>query len=135
MKMMGKRVNYAARSVISPDPYLDTNEVGVPIFMAKKLTYPEPVNEYNIEKLRKRIENGPFVYPGANFIEVNGVLTNLEFMPLAKRLGISRTLLNNCEGKIVYRHLESGDVVLFNRQPTLHKPSLMSHIVRVLPKE
>lgn len=72
MKMMGKRVNYAARSVISPDPYLDTNEVGVPLFMAKKLTYPEPVNEYNVEKLRTRIENGPFVYPGANFIEENG---------------------------------------------------------------
>jgi DNA-directed RNA polymerase I subunit RPA1 len=72
MKMMGKRVNYAARSVISPDPYLDTNEVGVPLFMAKKLTYPEPVNEYNVDKLRTRIENGPFVYPGANFIEENG---------------------------------------------------------------
>ena len=52
MKMMGKRVNYAARSVISPDPNLNTNEVGVPLFMAKKLTFPESINEHNIEKLR-----------------------------------------------------------------------------------
>jgi DNA-directed RNA polymerase I subunit RPA1 len=49
MKMMGKRVNFAARSVISPDPYLDTNEVGVPLFVAKRLTFPEGVNEYNFE--------------------------------------------------------------------------------------
>lgn len=52
MKMMGKRVNYAARSVISADPNLETNEVGVPLFIAKKLTFPEPVNEYNVNKLR-----------------------------------------------------------------------------------
>ena len=51
MKMMGKRVNYAARSVISPDPNLDTNEVGVPLFMAKRLTFPENVNETNYKLL------------------------------------------------------------------------------------
>lgn len=58
MKMMGKRVNYAARSVISADPYLETKEVGVPIFIAKKLTFPEPVNEYNINWLRELVKNG-----------------------------------------------------------------------------
>jgi DNA-directed RNA polymerase I subunit RPA1 len=58
MKMMGKRVNYAARSVISPDPNLNTNEVGVPLFMAKKLTFPENINEYNVSKLREYIING-----------------------------------------------------------------------------
>ena len=52
MKMMGKRVNYAARSVISPDPYIDTNQVGIPLFMAKQLTFPEGVHEQNIEKMR-----------------------------------------------------------------------------------
>jgi len=56
---MGKRVNYAARSVISPDPNLSTNEVGVPLFIATELTFPEPVNEYNVEFLRKLIINGP----------------------------------------------------------------------------
>lgn len=58
MKMMGKRVNYAARSVISPDPNLNTNEVGVPLFMAKKLTFPESVNEINHQYLKKLIING-----------------------------------------------------------------------------
>ena len=67
MKMMGKRVNYAARSVISPDPSLNTNEVGVPIFMAKKLTFQEHINEYNLEKLQSYIVNGS-KYPGANFL-------------------------------------------------------------------
>ena len=55
MKMMGKRVNYSARSVISPDPYIDTNEVGVPMYVAKTLSYPESVNQYNVEKLRKLV--------------------------------------------------------------------------------
>lgn len=68
MKMMGKRVNYAARSVISPDPSLQTNEVGLPVFMAKKLSFPEPVNAYNCEKLKQFIINGK-EYPGASFIE------------------------------------------------------------------
>ena len=52
MKMMGKRVNFCCRSVIAPDPYLETNEVGIPIFMAKKLTFPDRVNDYNISRLR-----------------------------------------------------------------------------------
>jgi len=71
-------VNYAARSVISPDPYLNTNEVGVPVFMAKKLTFPEGVNEQNAKKLREFIINGSNTYPGANYIEENGVKINLE---------------------------------------------------------
>lgn len=82
MKMMGKRVNYAARSVISSDPNLNTNEVGVPAFIAKKLTFPEPVNEYNVKKLRKLIINGPFEHPGANFVQENDKKTSLETLDL-----------------------------------------------------
>ena len=59
--MMGKRVNYAARSVISPDPYIATNEIGVPLVFAKKLTYPTPVTSRNIKKLRQAVINGPEV--------------------------------------------------------------------------
>lgn len=66
--MMGKRVNFGARSVISPDPNLNTNEVGVPLFMAKKLTFPEYVNEYNVKMLRERIIRGPFEHPGAVYV-------------------------------------------------------------------
>ena len=132
---MGKRVNFAARSVISPDPYLDTNEVGVPLFVAKRLTFPEGVNEYNLEHLRKMVINGPYVWPGANSVEENGVRINLESRTKEEREGIAKLLLQNSQNKQVLRHLQSGDVLMFNRQPTLHKPSLMSHIARVLPKE
>jgi DNA-directed RNA polymerase I subunit RPA1 len=69
MKMMGKRVNFGARSVISPDPYITTDQIGVPIFMAKKLTFPESVSEVNVERLRKAVINGPKVHPGANIVE------------------------------------------------------------------
>jgi DNA-directed RNA polymerase I subunit RPA1 len=135
MKIMGKRVNYAARSVISPDPMLDTNEVGVPLFVAKKLTFPEAVNEANIEKLKMLIRNGPTNWPGAIYMTENGKKITLEGSSQEQREAIMKSLLSNAENKVVYRHIMNGDVLLFNRQPTLHKPSLMSHIARVLPKE
>lgn len=80
MKMMGKRVNYGARSVISPDPYITTDQIGVPIFMAKKLTFPESVSLVNVERLRKLVINGTSQHPGANMIEdeETGVRTHLE---------------------------------------------------------
>lgn len=135
MKIMGKRVNYAARSVISPDPNLETSEVGIPIFMARKLTYPEAVNEHNVEFLRRLIVNGPQNYPGVLSIEENGVKKNLEGSSVEQRMAIANRLLENCENKTVFRQMMSGDYVLFNRQPTLHKPSLMSFKARVLPRE
>lgn len=135
MKIMGKRVNYAARSVISPDPMLDTNEVGVPLFMAKKLTFPEGVNEANYPKLKKLVINGANKWPGALYLEENGKTISLEGSNKEQREAIARSLLENAENKTVYRHMMNGDVLLFNRQPTLHKPSLMSHIARVLPSE
>lgn len=93
MKMMGKRVNFAARSVISPDPYLDTNEVGVPLFVAKRLTFPEGVQEHNVDRLRQMVINGPYVWPGANSVEENGVRTSLEARSLQERQGIAKLLL------------------------------------------
>jgi DNA-directed RNA polymerase I subunit RPA1 len=95
MKMMGKRVNYAARSVISPDPNLDTNEVGVPLFMAKKLTFPEYVNNQNHEKLKQLIINGSSKWPGANAIEENGIRISLESRSEVQRMAIAKNLLNN----------------------------------------
>ena len=68
MKMMGKRVNFGARSVISPDPYITTDQIGVPVFMAKKLTFPESVNDHSYPRLRDMVMNGPNVHPGANSI-------------------------------------------------------------------
>ena len=134
MKMMGKRVNYAARSVISPDPYISTDNIGIPAFMAKTLTFPESVSEVNLERLKKFVINGAKNHPGANYIEdKDGYKKYLESMPIEQRIGEAALL--NSGGKTVFRHLITGDPLLVNRQPTLHKPSIMAHIARVLPKE
>ena len=79
MKMMGKRVNFGGRSVISPDPNITTDQIGVPVFMAKKLTFPESVASINVERLRRLVKNGALVHPGANFVEdeETGVSTSL----------------------------------------------------------
>ncbi|KAB8211273.1 Largest subunit RPA1 of eukaryotic RNA polymerase I RNAP I N-terminal domain protein [Aspergillus parasiticus SU-1] len=141
--MMGKRVNFAARSVISPDPNIETNEIGVPLVFAKKLTYPEPVTNHNFWEMKQAVINGPDKYPGAAAIENEfGQVTNLKFKSLDERTALANQLLapsnwrmKGSRNKKVYRHLTTGDVVLMNRQPTLHKPSIMGHKARVLANE
>jgi DNA-directed RNA polymerase I subunit RPA1 len=139
--MMGKRVNYAARSVISPDPMLETNQIGVPPVFAVKLTYPEPVTAYNVAELRQAVINGPDKWPGATQVQnEDGTLVSLIGMPLEQRKTIASQLMTPTSGssvvnKKVHRHIKNNDVVLMNRQPTLHKASMMGHKVRVLPGE
>jgi DNA-directed RNA polymerase I subunit RPA1 len=141
--MMGKRVNFAARSVISPDPNIETNEIGVPPVFAKKLTYPEPVTSHNFRDMQQAVINGVDKWPGAFAIEnENGQIVNLRNKSVDDRISLANQLLapssNNAaktKNKKVHRHLTNGDVVLMNRQPTLHKPSIMGHRVRVLPSE
>ncbi|ABN68025.2 alpha subunit of RNA polymerase I [Scheffersomyces stipitis CBS 6054] len=139
--MMGKRVNYAARSVISPDPNIETNEIGVPPVFAKKLTYPEPVTAHNAAELRRAVINGPDKWPGAIQVQnEDGSLISLIGMTLEQRKTIANQLLTPSNGatilnKKVYRHIKNHDVVIMNRQPTLHKASMMGHKVRVLPGE
>src|SRR5262249_44489682 len=92
--MMGKRVNYAARSVISPDPNIQTNEIGIPPFIAQKLTIPEPVTSWNVNQLRRAVINGPRTYPGASHVEHDdGRLTSLEFLSLEQRTALANTLI------------------------------------------
>eukprot|EP00599_Poterioochromonas_sp_BG-1_P015385 CAMPEP_0173163672 /NCGR_PEP_ID=MMETSP1105-20130129/20063_1 /TAXON_ID=2985 /ORGANISM="Ochromonas sp., Strain BG-1" /LENGTH=1735 /DNA_ID=CAMNT_0014083779 /DNA_START=216 /DNA_END=5426 /DNA_ORIENTATION=- len=130
--MMGKRVNFCCRSVISPDPYLGTNEIGIPVRFAKELYYPTPVNEWNVKYLRKLVERGPEQYPGANAIETaDGKIIKLEKLSAMERQGKAKLLLST-PGNKVYRHLVTGDALLVNRQPTLHKPGIMAHKARVL---
>ncbi|KAJ4303349.1 hypothetical protein N0V90_002242 [Kalmusia sp. IMI 367209] len=141
--MMGKRVNFAARSVISPDPNIETNEIGVPPVFAKRLTFPEPVTNHNFYDLKEAVLNGPDKWPGAVAIEnENGQVISLrkknyeERQALANQLlAPSSTHMNGSKNKKVHRHLNNGDVVIMNRQPTLHKPSMMAHRARVLPGE
>ncbi|XP_075252575.1 DNA-directed RNA polymerase I subunit RPA1-like [Convolutriloba macropyga] len=137
MNMMGKRVNFGARSVITPDPMLATNEVGVPFELANKLSFPEPISRLNMQRVKKLIRNGPSTYPGANFLVDH--FGNMTFLsrtdPKAREIVIQGLFNETSSPKTLYRHVEDGDVVLLNRQPTLHKPSIQAHIVRVLRYE
>lgn len=126
--LAGKRTNFSARTVISPDPMLDLNEVGVPMVIAMKLTVPERVNEWNIKYLKKFVEKGPDKYPGANYV----------IRPDGKKKKITEetkeaSLEELQPGYTVERHLLDGDIAIFNRQPSLHRMSMMCHRVRVLP--
>src|SRR5579863_3398482 len=127
--LSGKRVDFSSRTVISPDPNLDIGEVGVPFEVAKKLTIPEKVSGWNLENLKALVVKGPFEHPGANYvIRPDGVKIRLDFASDRKALADSLAA-----GYIVERHLMDGDIVLFNRQPSLHRMSVMAHSVRVLP--
>jgi DNA-directed RNA polymerase I subunit RPA1 len=166
--MMGKRVNFAARSVISPDPYLRADQVGVPVRFAKTLTFKQPVTHFNVKLMRQLVINGPYEWPGATHIEnEDGSLIDLSTRTKVQREALAKTLMTPSQNfamstvltggvgltdtdrqaaiaaatsglpsgmgvKRVYRHLQDDDIVLMNRQPTLHKPSIMAHRARVL---
>ena len=124
--LMGKRVDFSARSVITPDPNIKIDELGVPYKVAMNLTYPEIVTEYNIDQLYKIVRNGPYKHPGAKSIKrkIDGRSTSL------KHVDVNSIELH--PGDVVHRHLKDGDIVLFNRQPSLHKMSMMGHKVKVM---
>ncbi|MBU0761936.1 MAG: DNA-directed RNA polymerase subunit A' [Candidatus Altiarchaeota archaeon] len=125
--LSGKRVNFSARTVVSPDPNISIDEVGVPPYVAMELTTPEEVNERNIERLREMILNGSEFYPGAHNVISGG--RRKRVLPDTKET-VAEMLAT---GDIVERMLIDGDVVLFNRQPSLHRQSMMCHRVKVLP--
>jgi len=127
--LSGKRVDFSSRTVISPDPNLDLSEVGVPESVAMKLTIPEIITEWNIERMKKLVINGPNKFPGVNYIvRPDGVKIRLDFVEDRS------TIADNLEmGYLIERHLTDGDIVMFNRQPSLHQMSIMAHYVRVLP--
>ncbi|XP_006900430.1 PREDICTED: DNA-directed RNA polymerase I subunit RPA1 [Elephantulus edwardii] len=141
--MMGKRVDYAARSVICPDMYINTNEIGVPMVFATKLTYPQLVTPWNVQELRQAVINGPNVHPGASMvINEDGSRTALSTTDITQREAVAKQLLTPATGtlkpqgtKTVCRHIRNGDVLLLNRQPTLHRPSIQAHRARILPEE
>jgi DNA-directed RNA polymerase II subunit RPB1 len=125
--LMGKRVDYSARSVITPDPNLSIRELGVPLKIAKNITRPVQVTEQNRNYLLGLVHNGPDVYPGAKILErANGDNISLRY--------VDRLSVNLQPGDIVHRHMLDGDGVLFNRQPTLHRMSMMCHIARIMMK-
>jgi DNA-directed RNA polymerase II subunit RPB1 len=123
--IQGKRVEFSARSVITPDPNISIAELGVPEKIAMNLTRPERVTEFNLKRLYKFIQNGPNKFPGAKTIRrADGRIISL------RHVNTKEVQLHY--GDIVNRHLMDGDIVLFNRQPTLHRMSMMGHRVKVL---
>lgn len=125
--LMGKRVDFSARTVITGDANLSLDEVGVPRSIARTLTYPETVTPYNIGKLHQLVENGPNEHPGAKYvIRSDGTRIDLRHHRRAAQISLEY-------GWKVERHLMDGDFIIFNRQPSLHKESMMGHRVRVMP--
>lgn len=125
--LTGKRVNYSARTVVSPDPCISINEVGIPKIIAKELTIPIKITSENIKDIKEMIKNGPDRHPGANYI--------------IKQDGMRKKILKENKsviakevepGYIVERHLCDGDIVLFNRQPSLHRMSVMAHKAKIM---
>ncbi|XP_074647199.1 DNA-directed RNA polymerase III subunit RPC1-like [Tubulanus polymorphus] len=127
--LSGKRVDYSSRTVISPDPNMRIDQVCVPELVAKVLTYPEKVNKANIQLMRQLVKNGCDVHPGANFIEQRDNKIK-KFLRYGNRQKIAQELK---VGDTIERHLIDGDVVLFNRQPSLHKLSIQAFYAKVKP--
>jgi DNA-directed RNA polymerase II subunit RPB1 len=126
--LMGKRVDYSGRTVITADPILSMQQVGVPRSIAANLTVREKVTSFNRDRLHGLVARGPRNHPGANYIErEDGDRIDLRYAQDKNELMLEL-------GWVVERHLNDGDVVLFNRQPSLHKMSIMAHYAKVLGK-
>jgi len=124
---MGKRVDFSARTVITPDPILQLDQLGVPEAIAMNLTIPEHVTRENMAVMKQLVANGPNKWPGAKYI-IRHDGRQIDLANLGNRANAHLD-----PGYIVERQLRDGDYVIFNRQPSLHKMSLMGHRVKVLP--
>ncbi|OMJ92206.1 hypothetical protein SteCoe_5081 [Stentor coeruleus] len=125
--LMGKRVDFSARTVITPDPNLSLDQLGVPRSIALNLTIPETVTHFNMEKMKILVDNGPAMHPGAKYIiRSDGSIIDLKYVRRHTELHLEY-------GYKVERHITNGDFVIFNRQPSLHKMSMMAHSVVILP--
>jgi DNA-directed RNA polymerase II subunit RPB1 len=125
--LMAKRVDFSARSVITADPNISIRELGIPMKIAKNITKPVVVNSSNKAFLTKLVRNGPEVHPGAKILEKkNGDSITLRY--------IDRASIVLEDGDVVHRHMMDGDPILFNRQPTLHRMSMMCHIARIMKR-
>jgi DNA-directed RNA polymerase II subunit RPB1 len=125
--LMAKRVDFSARSVITADPNISIRELGIPMKIAKNITKPVVVNRVNKAFLTKLVQNGPDVWPGAKILEIPGVKS------ITLRYKDRNSIVLE-DGYIVHRHMMDGDAILFNRQPTLHRMSMMCHIARIMKK-
>ena len=122
---MGKRVDFSARCVITPDAYFDCNKVGIPYCIAQNLTIPEKVNSRNFHVLEQRVRQGGHSVQGARcVIRSDGRVVDLTACKEKVQL---------CMGDTVERYIQDGDVVVFNRQPSLHMHGMQTHVVTLMP--
>jgi DNA-directed RNA polymerase II subunit RPB1 len=132
--IMGKRGNFNARTVITSDPVVSVNHLRVPVKIAKNLTFPVIVTPFNIDEMTKLVRNGPDNYPGANYVfKRSSFEPGRNVHPIFLKFRKEEVNLNY--GDVVERHLQTGDPVLLNRQPTLHKQSMMAHRIKVIDNE
>ena len=125
--LMGKRVDFSARTVITPDPNISIDQVGVPRSIAKNLTFPEIVTPYNMQRMQELVANGPGEHPGASYVvRTDGQRVDLRYCKNLREFPLQ------C-GYRVERHIQDGDIIVFNRQPSLHKMSMMGHRIKVMP--
>lgn len=130
--LMAKRVDFSARSVITADPNLSIKELGIPIKIAKNMTKPVTVNNINKAFLTTLIMNGPDgIYEGCKWIPGAKLLQRKNGDTITLRY-VARDTINLENGDVVHRHMMDGDAILFNRQPTLHRMSMMCHIVKIM---
>ena len=131
--IMGKRGNFNARTVITSDPTIAVNHLGVPLKIAINITFPEFVTPNNYDRLTELVRNGPDIYPGANYVYRAADSSKTINKPIFLKMRKETVILQY--GDIVERHLQNGDIVLLNRQPTLHKQSMMGHRIKVIPDD
>lgn len=131
LNLMGKRVDFSARTVISCDPNLSIDQFGVPMQIAMNLTFPEIVTKYNIKEMYRLIKNGPDKYPGAKSVKLQSCSDNMGGCTKVLKYTDANTIRLK-PGDVVNRHLRDDDIVLINRQPTLHRPSMLGARVKVL---
>lgn len=125
--LQGKRCDQNARSVITPDPAIPPDKLGVPFRIMRRLTLPEKVTSRNIDELQQAVYRGPNVDHGATrVLKGDGTVVHLRYHR-------ERHLLQLRIGWIVMRHLKNGDVTLFNRQPSLHKQNIMAFVIEGVP--
>lgn len=126
--LSGKRVNFSARTVISPDPRLRLDEVGVPQRIAEELTVPLHVTEWNLDYCKQLILSP--AYPRAVYI----IRADGRRIKVGDTDEMRKEQAENLKvGSTIERQIVDGDISLFNRQPSLHRISMMAHEIRVLP--
>lgn len=132
---MGKRVDMSGRTVITSDPFIALNEVGIPLVIAMNLTYPEIVTKYNHKYLAQLVKNGRKNYPGANYVIKHTIDSEGNDAKHIYHLKYTEKTVPLKLGDTVERHLVNGDIVLFNRQPSLHKLSMMGHLCHIINRK